>query len=222
MTHVQSWRFAPKTNCFLTLSLSSSSSWLLKATVKRATKKTCNFFFRGWLKAQHRYSTRFAAKSKNKLRNFCCPFYRFFSYLCQQLSNSSWRITQELKQTTLSIMYVLKFSGLSHLVMISDMVSHMSLLTKSYCYLHVRPYANTDSKQQNFPSQSSIITTYRKRPPLVSDRDYFLAKRSYNFLLFWNYCTAPTWGMIWGRMYQATQIIRQTFHDKLKTIHIIT
>lgn len=34
-------------------------------------------FFRGWLNEEHRYSTRFAAKSKNKLRIFMLPVLLF-------------------------------------------------------------------------------------------------------------------------------------------------
>ena len=32
----------------------------------------------GWLKAQHRYSARFAAMLQDKLHVFCCPFFRIF------------------------------------------------------------------------------------------------------------------------------------------------
>ena len=37
-----------------------------------------NRFERGWLNAQHRYSTRFAVVLQNKLHAFCCPFFRTF------------------------------------------------------------------------------------------------------------------------------------------------
>ena len=40
-------------------------------------------------------------------------------------------------------------------------------------YSWTPPRATPYSKHQNFPSQSALVETSGKRPPLVSDREYF-------------------------------------------------
>ena len=71
------------------------------------------------------------------------------------------------------------------------------------------PCATTYSKHQNFPRQSPIIRTLRKRPPLISDRNHFLAWRFYSFPLSSNSCKRPL-DLWWGPL-----IVRSMYYGTL-------
>ena len=64
-----------------------------------ATNKVARFFFlRGVKRATYRYSTRFAAKSQNKLHVYCCPFDRTFIF-----TNVTQRVTEIVDYKTARI-----------------------------------------------------------------------------------------------------------------------
>ena len=70
-----------RATCFATLLQTKLSSDVAHFTTHvrpcLARNKVVRFVFVGGKTRQHHYSTHFAAMWQNKLRAFCCPFYRF-------------------------------------------------------------------------------------------------------------------------------------------------
>ena len=67
-----------RATCFATLLQNELNSDLARSTTqfrtRLATNQVARFVFVGGKKAQHRYSTSFAAMLQNKLHVFCCSF----------------------------------------------------------------------------------------------------------------------------------------------------
>ena len=66
----------------------------------------------GWWNAQHRYSTRFEAMMRDKLRIFCCPFFctlRLFRNILNNVSGNNFYLLQRMNanygSTALAIVY---------------------------------------------------------------------------------------------------------------------